>query len=335
MEDLSLESTQVRQDSLLKDDLNAIVDDKLIPWNQFSGKRVLVTGATGLLGSLLVKSLLCASDKYDFSISILAFVHDTSKVSQTFMSYLEKYKNKVHFHKGDICSPLSIDDTVDYIIHAAAPTSSTYFVEKPVETIAAVYQGTANVLALARKKDVKSMLYISSMEVYGQLDHVEAKEEDAGSLDPLAVRSSYPQAKRLAETLCAAYAREYGFPVKIARPTLVFGPGVSPNDNRVFMQMARAALAHGEIRLATDGATERDYIYTADACRMLFSILLKGENGQAYNVANPETYMSILDLAKAFQKARPLTTVQINTGNDVRSYANEMHITLCIEAIKK
>jgi nucleoside-diphosphate-sugar epimerase len=223
---------------------------------------------------------------------------------------------------------------VHFCLHAAAPTASRSFVEQPVETIDAVYQGTANMLALARQKNVESMLYISSMEVYGTLDHVEAREDVAGALDPLVARSSYPQAKRLAETLCAAYVREYDLPVKIARPTLAFGPGVRADDQRVFMQFARAAIARGEIRLATSGATERDYIYTADACRLLLAILLKGENGQAYNVANPDTYMSILDLARTFQKARPGTTVKVNTGN-AESYAPETHIRLNVEKARK
>ncbi len=314
---------------LLLEDLNAIARDEAIPWERLRGKTALVTGVTGLLGGLLAKSLLLASELRGLNLTVLAQARDRERAEAA----LGKAGQGLEYVMGDIRKPLAVPGAVDFCLHAAAPTASRFFVQQPVETIVDVYQGTANLLALARDKGAEAILYISSMEVYGRLDHVEAREDDAGALDPLAVRSSYPQAKRLAETFCAAYAREYCLPVKIARPTLVFGPGVRPDDNRVFMQFARAALTRGEICLATSGATERDYIYTADACRLLLAILLKGEACQAYNVANPNTYMSILELAKAFQTARPSTTVKINAG-DAGRYASETHVRLNVDRAK-
>jgi len=308
---------------LLQEDIHIIAMDDAIPWEDLRDSTILVTGATGLLGGLLCKSLLHASVVRSLNLTVLALARSREHVE----SILGPEKDTLQYIIGDINEPFSFSQPVRFCIHAAAPTASSHFVEKPVETIDAVFNGTANMLKLAQTKHVKSMLYLSSMEVYGKLDHLEAREEDSGFLDTLAARSSYPQAKRLAETLCAAYASEYDLPVKIARPTQVIGPGVKLEDNRVFMQMARAALAKSAIRLATNGATEREYIYTADACRILLSILLKGENGKAYNISNKDTYISILELAKIFKKFEPKIEIVINSG-DNKFYLKETHLRL-------
>ena len=136
------------------------------------------------------------------------------------------------------------------------------------------------------------------MEVYGEIPHETVKEEDFGLLNWMNLRSSYPQSKRLAETLCLSYCSEYGVPVKIVRPTLTFGPGVSKEDNRVFAQFARAVINKTDITLLTKGGTKRDYLYTADAVKGILTILLSGKNGEAYNLSNQDSYCTILEMAQ-------------------------------------
>lgn len=122
-------------------------------------------------------------------------------------------------------------------------------------------------------------------------------EDKQGYIDPMQVRSSYPIAKRAAESLCHAYAKEYGIPAKTARLAQTFGAGVTEDDNRVFAQFARNVLAGHDIVLHTTGELSRCYCYTIDAMEAILYILLKGEDGEAYNVANESTYISIIDMA--------------------------------------
>ena len=176
--------------------------------------------------------------------------------------------------------------------------------ERPVETVVTAFEGTKNVLDLARSKCVRGFLYVSSMEMYGTPDqsNYAVTENDGGYLDTMAVRSSYPEGKRIAETLCCAYASEYGVPVKVARLVQTFGPGIAKTENRVFAQFARAVMEGRPIALKTDGSKAHCYCYTADAVTGLLTVLLRGNVGEAYNVSNEETFMSIREMAEMLTK---------------------------------
>ena len=213
-----------------------------------------------------------------------------------FSSYIER--GDLQLVAGDILKLPLIEENVDYIIHGASITASRDFVEKPVETITTAIDGTRNLLELARQKNVKGMVYMSSMEVYGTpYDEQPLTEERMGYLNPLAVRSSYSESKQMVENLCVAYASEYGIPVKIVRLTQTFGPGVAGDDGRVFAEFARCAVMGKDIRLQTEGLTKRMYLYTADAVTALLTVLTKGEDGQAYNAANVNSYFYIREMA--------------------------------------
>jgi len=147
---------------------------------------------------------------------------------------------------------------------------------------------------------LKGMVYVSTLEMYGTvLDDSKPLTEDCqGYLDPMQARSSYPMAKRAAECLCHAYSKEHGVRVMTARLAQTFGEGITENDNRVFAQFARSARADKDIVLHTEGKLCRCYCYTADAVEAMLYILLRGESGMAYNVANEDTYISIRDMAE-------------------------------------
>jgi len=208
---------------------------------------------------------------------------------------------------GDIRSRLVVEDRVDYILHAAAVTTSKQMVEEPYETILTTLNGTENVLALAREKQVRGMVFLSSMEVYGspRADDIEMTEEKLGFVNPLLPRSSYPESKRMAEGLCAAAAHEYGVPVKIARLAQTFGAGISKDENRVFAQFARALRAGEDITLRTDGSKAHCYCYSADAVVGLLMLLTKGEKGEAYNISNESTFCSVREMAERLIAAHP------------------------------
>lgn len=274
--------------SVLVEDLKYVASYEL-PYDELRGRSVLVTGSTGLIGSLLVRSLLAIGD-----IKVVAFVRNEEKARSIF-----RENQNLRFVVGDIAEKIEIDDTVDYIFHCASVTTSKVMIEKPVETLLTSVEGTKNILELAREKNSKSVVYISSMEMYGVFENLshEVKENDLGYINPLEVRSNYPESKRLCENMCIAYLSEYGVPVKIARLAQTFGAGILPGENRVFAQFARSTMNGENIVLHTKGLSEGNYCYTRDCMTGLLTILLKGNNGDAYNVSNPATHTTIVDMA--------------------------------------
>lgn len=281
---------------VFEEDQRMIAQTTSIAWDQLRNSHILITGATGLIGMTLVRGLMAYNEIYDGNILVLAYVRNMEKAQKLFREYIAR--GWVKPIVGDVERLTVIEDETDYIVHGASVTSSRAFVERPVETILTAVEGSKNLLELARGQQVKGMVYMSSMEVYGTpSDTAPLTEDRMGCLDPMAVRSSYSESKRMVENLCAAYASEYAVPVKIIRLTQTFGPGVSADDGRVFAEFARCAMQGQDIRLQTAGKTKRMYLYTADAACAVLTVLTKGESGQAYNAANPSTYCSIREMA--------------------------------------
>ncbi|MGN0869261.1 MAG: NAD-dependent epimerase/dehydratase family protein [Akkermansia sp.] len=208
-------------------------------------------------------------------------------------------------------------------------TDSATMVSRPVETIMTTVAGTRHVLEGARQTAARGCLFLSSMEVYGHPEREPVREEDMSGMRSDSVRNSYPISKLLSENLCCAYAHEYGVPTRTARLTLTFGPGIPPTDRRVFAQFARSVIRQEDIVLLTEGKTQRDYLYTADAVRALLAILLGGENGGIYNISNPDSYVSIRELAEQMRRLNPAVQVVVRPDAAAAAkYAAEVHIRL-------
>ena len=278
--------------NVLEEDIANICNMDYIPWEKLRGCRVLVTGATGLIGGLVARTLVAANRKYGLNLQAIAGVRNLDRASAL--------PDEVVRVVGDVTTPIKVEGSVDFIVHAASETSSRNFVERPVETIRTAIDGTVNILELAREKSTRSLLYVSSMEMYGEPDQSRyiVAENDSGRLDTMSPRSSYPEGKRMAEAICCAYASEYGVPAKVARLVQTFGPGVAKTENRVFAQFARAVMEHRPIVLKTDGSKAHCYCYTVDAVTGLLTVLLKGGVGEAYNVSNEANFMSIREMAE-------------------------------------
>ena len=199
----------------------------------------------------------------------------------------------------DIISPLSDEIECDYIVHTANSTTSKYFMTNPVEVIESIYTGTKQVLNYALKHKVKGIVYLSSMEVFGEV-HTEARlsEEQLGYLDIQNIRSCYSESKRLAELLCKSYAEEYGLPVCVARLAQTFGAGIPKSENRVFAQFARSSVMGRNIVLHTNGQSMGNYCYTTDVIKALILLLKEGKKGEAYTVVNEETTRTIKEVAQ-------------------------------------
>ena len=308
--------------SIINDDINNIIND--FDMSVFDNKTILVTGATGLIGKICTKCFLASK----YNIKVVALVRNEQKALNIF----DKNQN-LELLVQDINTQINYEPNVDYIIHCANITSSKDFVNKPSETIFTTVNGTKNVLDFAQVKKVKSVVFLSSLEIYGQTSQEDVKEDNYGYIDILNPRSSYSEGKRLAETLCVSYWHEFKVPVKIARLAQTFGAGISKDDNRVFAQFAKAVLNKENIILHTKGETKRNYCYTSDAVRAIFTILIRGENSQAYNVANKNTYVSIYELAQMFENE--YSKVKIIEDNINRGYNPTVRIALNTEKLEK
>lgn len=286
------------KDSFLMTDMEHIIESDNISWNLLKESTVFITGATGLIGSLLCRALFAANDVRNLNIHIYGLIRSIEKAKMIFGELLDR--DDFSLVVGDITEPVSIDSEVDYIFHCASVTTSKTMVTKPVETLMTAVDGTRNMLELAKKKKVKAFVYVSSMEVYGSFSDLEhdVTEEDLGYIDPLAVRSNYPESKRLCENMCIAYFTEYSVPVRMARLAQTFGAGILPGENRVFAQFARSAIKGEDIVLHTKGLSEGNYCYTSDTIKGLLIIALAGKDGEAYNVSNPDTHTTIADMAQ-------------------------------------
>lgn len=283
------------ENSILKQDLEELSRNTEY-LKLFEDKSVLVTGATGLIGSILVKGLLSSNN-----VTVYACCRSKEKFDFLYKDYLtEKLICIVSDIKELDISKISLD----YIVHGASITDSKTFVEKPVDTIDIALDGTRNLLKQCIGKKIEGFVYLSSLEVYGAFNNyntiVNVRENDFGYIDSLSVRSSYSEGKRMVENICKAYQVQYGIPVKIARLCQTFGAGVSYQDNRVFAQFAKSVIEYKNIILRTKGETVRNYCYTTDAVSGILCILAKGKIGEAYNVANLATTISIVDMAQLF-----------------------------------
>lgn len=320
---------------VFREDLERLAICSYIPWDRLEGKAVLITGATGLIGYTLTSALLYREQQSDTGMEVIILVRDIQRAKRKFRKQLDE-NCKLTFIEGAVEDDIHFDGPVDYIIHGASPTASAFFVQHPVETIETIVGGTRSILELAKRKQVSGLIYLSSMEVFGRvLSNDVLSEDDIGYIDLFSPRSSYPEAKRLAETMCCAYASQYQVPVSIARLVQTIGPGVERDDQRVFAYMARCALDKTDIRLATSGNKKNMYLYTADAVGAILLLLLDGERGTAYNVGDPETYCSIKEMGEMVARGPGGGDISVitNTGGPSGLYPPEGSLDLSIEKL--
>jgi UDP-glucuronate decarboxylase len=282
---------------IILEDLNQIAESG-IDWSPLSGKSILITGANGFLPAYMVETILFLNcKKILLDTHVLALVRNKERAMKRFSHYLND-KN-LDFIIQDVCDPVVTDTKIDFIIHAASQASPKYFGTDPVGTLSANTIGTINMLKLAMAKNVTSFLYFSSSEVYGTVDasRIPTREEDYGYLDPTNVRSSYAESKRMGETMCVSWLHQCNVPAKIVRPFHTYGPCMALNDGRVYADFINDIINNRDIVMKSDGRAMRSFCYLSDAVSAFFMVLLKGKNGEAYNVGNPKCEISIVDLA--------------------------------------
>lgn len=267
--------------TIVSEDL-ADITSRAIPFGRLAGKTVLITGANGFLPAYMVETLLYLNETRDLKIRVVGIVRDKKRAAIRFAHY--KKRRDLRLIEQDVCKPLSIAGPVEYIIHAASQASPKYYGRDPVGTLLANTVGTRNYLELARKKRSSGFLFFSAGEIYSQLD-------------TMAIRSCYGESKRMGETMCAAWSRQFGVPTYVVRPFHTYGPGMRLDDGRVFSDFVSDILSNRDITLHSNGEAIRQFCYSADATAGFFTVMLKGKSGQAYDIANPKAETSIRGLA--------------------------------------
>lgn len=284
---------------IVAEDIERILSAPL-PWDDFSGTSILVSGAAGFLPAYMVETLLTLNTRLSKPCKVIGLVRNMGRAAQRFVNYADDSNLSLRIH--DIRNPLHPSPAVDFIIHAASQSSPLFYRSDPIGTLAANTQGTFNLLNMdvITRAECRGFLYFSSGEVYGHVSQpsVPITETHFGYLDPLDPRSCYAESKRMGETLCAAFTSQHGLLTKIVRPFHTYGPGMRLDDGRVFADFTRDILGGGPITLNSDGRARRSFCYLADATIGFFTALLKGQCGEAYNVSNPAMETSIADLAK-------------------------------------
>ena len=278
--------------SLYKEDILNIFQSDL-PWDTLTGCNILVTGATGLIGGCLVEVLMM-NPRRDYQV--YASGRNEGRAKARFKDYADN--PAFHFVQYDVMQPLQSDVRFDYIIHAASSANPKTYATQPVEVMKANLEGVANLMEYGLNHGMKRFLYVSSGEVYGEGDGRVFTEDYSGYVNPTSPRSCYPSSKRAAETLCVSYAAEYGTDVVIARPCHVYGPYFTEQDNRVYAQFIRNVLRGEDIVMKSTGEQFRSWCYVVDCVSALLYILLKGTNGEAYNIADANSNISIRELAE-------------------------------------
>lgn len=263
-----------------------------LPLDKLQNRNILITGASGLIGGALVDVLL----SYPTGAHVYAMVRNTNKAEARFNQYIGR--PDFHILEGDINNPLPCDIVFHYIIHAASNANPNAYSIDPVGTLWTTLNGTHNLLEYGREHSIERFLFVSSGEIYGNGENTIWKENESGNIDTMSVRSCYPSSKRAAETMCVSYAEQYQLNIVVARPCHTYGPHFIDNDNRAFAQFARKARNHENIVLKSSGEQYRSWIYVVDCAVAILTILLCGENRQAYNIADINSHITIKNLAE-------------------------------------
>ncbi len=267
-----------------------------IDWDKFRDKTILVTGATGRLGMYIVEAINKADIDWNLNVTIIALARSEEKQRKVFGNSIEL--PNIHILVQDITEPIRWDGDIDYIFHTAGAASPQDFTNWPVDALWGHLQGTRNVLELAREKKSEKVMYVSTVEIYGEWGSEEGiREEDMGPIHCDHARACYPEAKRMCEAMLASYEAQYKVPYVGVRLCHTFGPGISLDDGRAFSEFLRNVINGEDIVLQTDGSAARTYTYVADAIGAMLLAFTKGRD-HYYNIANLDNLISIRDLAE-------------------------------------
>ena len=296
---------------IVQNDIKDIVS-RNIEWDKLRNHTVLITGANGMLATYMVYTLMYLNKELNYNTKIVALVRNENKARSKFEGCLDS--DLFTLLVQDVCFPIDIQADIDYIIHAAGNASPKFIVSDPVGIIKANSIGTMNVLELAKTKNVKNVLYTSTREVYGKMPEgtTEIHESDCGAMNCKELRACYPESKRISETMLESYYFQYKVPFTTVRIAHSYGPGMEINqDGRVMSDFISDIVNNKNITLKSDGSAVRAFCYINDAIAGIFMVLLQGEIGEVYNIANESEPIMIRDVAKELTGLFPERGVRV------------------------
>ena len=294
---------------------------KRLDLEKLKDKKILISGSTGLICSYIIDMLIYANLKKNTNITIMAISRSEESLKNRFSYYFD---NELFIPViQNVCEPLNCHQ-VDYIIHGASNANPKLYIEDPIGTMNANYLGTLNMLEVAKRCNAK-MLFISSGDVYGQFEthDDETTEDQYGYIDILNVRSSYASSKRAAETLCVGYHSQYGVSISIVRPAHIYGPTYTKSDTRAVSDFINKATNGEDIIMKSDGSAVRSYCYVGDTAVGILKVLFSGENGNAYNISNNKSIVSIRKLAEIICKYANVDLIMELPKNELDKKINQ------------
>lgn len=287
-------------------------------------KTVLITGATGLICSAVADILIRYNETHDKRINIISAGRSRERTERRFAEYANKdYFRFVYFDSSKTSNQITVP--CDYIIHGASNAYPGIIIKEPVETMMSNFTGLLQLFQYAKECNTKRLLYISSSEVYGKKETLDPfKEDEYGYIDLLNPRNSYSVGKRAAETLCASYSSEYGIESVIVRPGHIYGPTATDKDNRVSSVWAYAAARGEDIVMKSDGSQIRSYCHCLDCASAIITVLLNGEAGNAYNISNPASIITIRQMAELITENAGVSLIHGYSSEEDRRSDNPM-----------
>lgn len=292
------------------------------------GKKILITGATGMVGVMLIDSLMKLGD-----VKVIAMGRNREKAAERLGEYFDN--SNFLFMEHDVCMPFPDGISADYIIPMASNTHPLAYSQFPIETMMINLKGAEHALNLAERTGA-TVVYTSTNEIYGNAANNTAFDEDSnGKLNLNNARSCYNESKRSAEAMCQSYMAERGVKVKIARLCRVFGPTMLMSDSKASSQFIKKAVEGDDIVLKSEGNQYFSYTYVADAVRGLLTVLLSGEYGIPYNVSSPKTDVHLRDFARMCAEYNNKNVVfDIPSQTEAKGYSVATQAILSNERIK-
>lgn len=286
----------MKQNQLYNDEIKDIIQEPY-NWGKFRDKTILLSGASGAIGRVIVDVIMELNSSKNLHCQILAVSRDAEKARKVFSDYWNN--DNFTFISCDITQGICIQEKVDYVVHAASNTHPLLYAKDPIGTITTNTLGTYYLMELAAEQKAE-FLMMSSVEIYGEniSQNSGFNENDMGYINCATLRAGYPESKRVAESLCYAFANQKGMKFKIVRLARVYGATMTGEDSRAIAQFFHKAVERKDIILKSDGQQLFSYVYVMDCVSGIFAVLLNGENEEVYNISGTNSIITLYDLAR-------------------------------------